>query len=141
MFDNPRPEEIRSLLQNAKTIAVVGLSPRPERTSHRIARRLLDLGYTVIPVRPGVAEILGRKAYARLADVAEKIDLVDVFRNSAGAGGVVDDCIALKLPAVWLQEGVVDEAAARRAQDAGLTVVMDRCISVEHRRLIGSMRS
>lgn len=125
------------MLQNAKTIAIVGISPRPDRPSHRIARRLLDLGYTVIPVRPAVTEVLGLKAYPRLADVPEKVDLVDVFRNSSDAGGIVDECIALGLPAVWLQEGVIDEAAARRAQDAGMSVVMDRCISVEHRKLLG----
>lgn len=137
MFQNPPPDTIRSLLQGAKTIAVVGISPRPDRPSHRIARRLLDLGYTVIPVRPAISEVLGLKAYPRLADVPEKIDLVDVFRNSSDAGGIVDECIALRLPAVWLQEGVIDDAAALRAQQAGLSVVMDRCISVEHRKLLG----
>ncbi len=137
MFQNPPPDAIRSLLQNAKTIAVVGISPRPDRPSHRIARRLLDLGYTVIPVRPAISEVLGLKAYPRLADVPGKVDLVDVFRNSSEAGRIIDECIALNLPAVWLQEGVVDEVAARRGQVAGLTVVMDRCISVEHRKLLG----
>lgn len=137
MFQNPPPDAIRSLLQGAKTIAIVGISPRPDRPSHRIARRLLDLGYTVIPVRPATAEVLGLKAYPRLADVPEKVDLVDVFRNSSDAGGIIDECIALGLPAVWLQEGVIDEAAACRAQEAGLCVVMDRCISVEHRKLLG----
>ncbi len=137
MFENPPPDAIRSLLQQARTVAVVGLSPRPDRPSHRIARRLLDLGYSVIPVRPGVSEVLGLKAYARLSDVPGKVDLVDVFRNSADAGPVVDECIALGMPAVWLQEGVIDEAAAGRAQRAGLTVVMDRCISVEHWKLLG----
>lgn len=137
MFQNPPPDAIRSLLQNAKTIAIVGISPRPERPSHRIARRLLDLGYTVIPVRPATGEVLGRKAYARLADIPDKVDLVDVFRKSSDAGGIIDECIALGLPAVWLQEGVIDEAAAHRAQQAGMSVIMDRCISVEHRKLLG----
>lgn len=137
MFQNPSPDAIRSLLHGAKTIAVVGISPQPDRPSHRIARRLLDLGYTVIPVRPATDEVLGLKAYSRLADIPVKIDLVDVFRKSSDAGGIVDECIALGLPAVWLQEGVIDDAAALRAQQAGLSVVMDRCISVEHRKLLG----
>ena len=136
MFKNPPPEAIKALLENAKTIAVVGISPRPDRPSHRIARRLIDWGYTVIPVRPAVSEVLGLKAYARLADVPVRIDLVDVFRNPADAGPVVDECIALGLPAVWLQEGVINEAAAQRARAAGLTVVMDRCISVDYRTLL-----
>jgi predicted CoA-binding protein len=90
----------------------------------------------MIPVRPAVSEVLGQKAYARLADVPEPIDLVDVFRNPEDAGPVVDECIALGLPAVWLQEGVINEPAALRAQAAGLLVVMDRCISTEYRKLM-----
>ena len=135
MFENPAPEAIKSLLEHVKTIAVVGLSPRPERPSNRIAQRLIGWGYDVIPVRPATDKVLGRKAYARLADFPGRIDLVDVFRNSADAGPVVDECIALGLPAVWLQEGVIDEAAALRARAAGITVIMDLCISVEYRRL------
>lgn len=137
MFENPQIEKIRSLLAGVKTIAVVGISPRPDRPSHRIARRLIDWGYTVIPVRPAISEVLGLKAYPKLSDVPVKIDLVDVFRNSEDAGPIVDECIALGLPAVWLQEGVINEAAALRGQAAGLTVVMDRCISVDYRRLLG----
>jgi predicted CoA-binding protein len=135
MFRNPSDGEIRDLLQRAKTIAVVGASTRIERASYRIAHRLLDWGYHMIPVRPAVSEVLGRKAYATLSAVPEKIDLVDVFRNPDDAGPVVDECIALGVPAVWLQEGVINEAAALRAQAAGLLVVMDRCISTEYRRL------
>ena len=136
MFTNPPPQALRALLKDAKTIAVVGISPRPERPSHRIAARLLEWGYRVIPVRPAISEVLGLKAYASLSDVPERIDLVDVFRNPEDAGPIVDECIALKLPAVWLQEGVVNEPAAARAQAAGMTVVMDRCISVEYRKLL-----
>ena len=136
MFSNPSPEAIRALLENAKTVAVVGISPRPERPSHRIAGRLLGWGYEMIPVRPAITEVLGRKAYARLSDVPVPIDIVDVFRNPEDAGPVVDECIALGVPAVWLQEGVVNEAAAQRALDAGMTVVMDRCISTEYRKLV-----
>ncbi|MDA0225177.1 MAG: CoA-binding protein [Proteobacteria bacterium] len=138
MNENPSDAELRALLQGAKRIAVVGLSPKPERPSHRIARRLIEWGYEVIPVRPAMAELLGRKAYARLADVPGHLDLVDVFRAPHEIGPIVDDCIARGLPALWLQEGVVNETEAARARAAGITVVMDRCISVDHRRLLGA---
>ena len=136
MFANPSPEQLRALLVRAKTIAVVGLSPRPERPSHRIARLLKQWGYRVVPVRPAVGEVLGEKAYARLADLPEKPDLVNVFRSAERVGGVVDECIALGLPAIWIQLGIVNEPAAERARAAGLFVVMNRCISVEYRRLL-----
>jgi len=136
MFRNPPAERLRALLAGARTVAVVGLSPNPERPSHRIARRLQQWGYRVIPVRPAVAEVLGEKAYARLAEVPERIDLVDVFRAADQLDPVVDECIALRLPALWIQEGIVNEAAAQRAAAAGLEVVMDRCISVEYRKLM-----
>ena len=138
MFANPTPEEIRSLLGRVRTIAVIGLSPRPERHSHRIARRLKEWGYRVIPVRPAVKEVLGERAYARLSDLPQKPDLVDVFRSADEVGPIVEDCIALGIPALWIQEGIVNEPAARRARDAGLLVVMDRCISVEYRRLMAA---
>jgi hypothetical protein len=136
MFRNPPAEELRALLAGAKTIAVVGLSPNPERPSHRVARRLQQWGYRVVPVRLAVAEVLGEKAYARLADVPAAIDLVDVFRAADRVDPVVDECIALGLPALWLQEGIVNEPAAQRAAAAGIKVVMDRCISVEYRKLM-----
>jgi predicted CoA-binding protein len=116
---------------------VVGLSPNPARPSHRIARRLQEWGYRVVPVRPALDEVVGEKAYARLAEVPERIDLVDVFRDADAVAPLVDECIALGLPAIWLQLGVVNEGAAQRARDAGMVVVMDRCISVERRRLLG----
>jgi predicted CoA-binding protein len=136
VFANPPDDAVRACLERAHTIAVVGLSPRPERPSHRIARRLQQWGYRVIPVRPAIAEVLGEKAYARLTDVPERIDLVDVFRTAAAIGPVVDECIALQIPAIWIQEGIVNVAAAERARAAGLFVVMDRCIAVEYRRLM-----
>ena len=136
MFRNPANEEIRDLLARARTVAVVGLSPRPERPSHRIARRLQSWGYRVIPVRPAVSEVLGEKAYPRLADVPHRIDLVDVFRAAEQLGPIVEQCVALGLRAIWIQEGIVNEPAAERARAAGMLVVMDRCISVEHRRLM-----
>jgi len=136
MFRNPPEAEIRALLSGAKTIAVVGLSPNPARPSHRIARRLQQWGYRVVPVRPALREVLGEKAFARLADVPVKIDLVDVFRAADHLDPVVDECIALKLRALWIQEGIVNEPAAARALAAGIKVVMDRCISVEYRKLM-----
>jgi predicted CoA-binding protein len=135
MFRNPGDPALRQMLTRARTIAVLGCSPNPERPSHRIARRLQSWGYRVIPVRPAVAEILGAKAYARLAEVPPPIDLVDVFRSAAHLEAVVDECIALGVPALWIQEGIVNEPAAQRARAAGIAVVMNRCISVEYRRL------
>jgi predicted CoA-binding protein len=137
MFANPKDEELKNLLGKARTIAVIGLSPRPERPSHRIARRLQDWGYRVIPVRPALDSVLGEKAYARLRDVPVAIDLVDVFRAASLVDAVVDECIALKLPALWIQLGIVNEPAAERARAAGIFTVMDRCISIDYRRLMG----
>ena len=128
MFENPPPQERCALLARVKNIAVVGLSPNPSRPSHGVAAAMQGYGYTIIPVRPAVKEVLGCKAYARLADVDVKIDLVDVFRRSEFVSGIVDECIALGTKALWLQDGVIDEAAAERARAAGMFVVMDRCI-------------
>jgi hypothetical protein len=136
-FRNPDADAIRAMLRQVKTIAVVGFSPKAARPSYRIARALRTFGYRVIAVRPGVGEAFGEKTYARLADVPEPVDLVDVFRNPAGAGAVVDECIALGFPRVWLQDGVVNEDAARRAQEAGMFVVMDRCIMRDYSMLCG----
>ena len=136
-FANPDADAIRAALREIRTVAVVGYSPKPDRPSHRIARALRAFGFRVFAVRPGLAEAFGEKAYARLADIPVPVDLVDVFRNSAQAGAVIDECIALGIPRVWLQDGVVNEAAARRARDAGLFVVMDRCIMRDYSRLVG----
>jgi len=136
VFRNPSDDEVRALLTRVSSIAVVGLSPRVERPSHRIALRLQGWGYRVIPVRPALREVLGEKAYARLADVPGRIDLVDVFRSAREIGPLVEQCIALGLPAIWIQQGIVNEAAAERARAAGMFVVMDRCISVDYRRLM-----
>ena len=127
-FTNPSDEDIRALLQRVKTIAVVGLSASPGRPSHGVARALQGFGYRIIPVNPTLTEVLGETAYPSLHALPEPVDLVDVFRESSHVAGIVDDCIALKLPALWLQDGVMDAAAALRARAAGLTVVMDRCI-------------
>ena len=127
MFANPTLDEIRNLLQQVKTIAIVGYSPKPERPSHRVAAALQARGYRIIPVLPEISEGLGEKAYARIADLPEMPDLVDVFRQPAAVDAIVDDCIALGVKNLWLQDGVINEAAALRAQAAGMTVVMDRC--------------
>ena len=135
-FTNPSTDEIRALLRRIKTIAVVGLSASPNRPSHGVARALQGFGYRIIPVNPAVREALGERAYPSLRELPEPVDLVDVFRESSHVAGIVDDCIALKLPALWLQDGVIDEAAALRAREAGLTVVMDRCIYRDYIQLI-----
>lgn len=128
MFTNPPPTEIRALLQRIKTIAVVGLSPKADRPSYGVARALQGFGYRIVPVRPATAEVLGEKAYPRLADVPERIDLVDAFRAAEHIDALVDECIALGVPAIWIQEGIVNDSAAQRAREAGMMVVMDRCI-------------
>lgn len=135
-FTNPSLPEIRELLKRIKTIAVVGLSASPSRPSHGVARALQGFGYRIIPVNPALSEVLGQKAYPNLQAVPEPIDVVDVFRQSSQVSAIVDDCITLKLPAIWLQDGVVDQSAARRAQAAGLTVVMDRCIYRDYAQLM-----
>lgn len=128
MFANPDDGTICAMLREVKTIAVVGLSPRPSRPSHRIARALKERGYRIIPVRPLIAEVLGEKAYARLDEIGERVDLVNVFRSADQLGPIVDDCLRLGLPRLWVQEGIVNEAAAEHARMGGIDVVMDRCI-------------
>ncbi len=127
MFQNPSTDEIRQFLQSIKRIAVVGLSPKAERPSYRVAAALQRFGYDIVPVRPAISEVLGQAAYPNLSVVPGAIDLVDVFRNPDEVDAIVDECIRLKLPAIWLQDGVVNEAAALRAKAAGMFVVMDRC--------------
>ena len=127
-FQNPGPEAIKALLQRVKTIAVVGLSPKPNRPSYGVSRAMQGFGYRIVPVRPAVSEVLGEKAYARLADIPFPVDLVNVFRESAAIPGVVEECLAIQAPAIWIQEGIHHDAAAEQARAGGLTVVMDRCI-------------
>ncbi len=138
MFQNPGDDEIRRLLQSVKTIAMVGLSPRPERDSNHVAQYLIDHGYRVIPVNPTADEILGQKSYAGLDQVPGPVDVVDVFRRPEEVGPIADQAVAMGAKALWLQLTVVNEPAAERARSAGLQVVMDRCIKVEHARLIGA---
>jgi predicted CoA-binding protein len=126
-------DPIFDLLRTARTIAVVGLSDSPLRPSHGVAAYLQSQGYRIIPVNPEIKVSLGEKAYPSLLDVPEKIDIVDIFRRPEFVPEVVDQAIQLKVPAVWMQEEIVHEKAAQKARAAGIFVVMDRCILVEHR--------
>lgn len=120
-------ETIKRILEECKTIAVVGLSSNPYRPSNGVASFMQKKGYKVIPVNPNETEVLGENAFAKLSDVPDKIELVDIFRRSEEAGSAVDEAIEIGAKAVWLQEGVIDKEAAKRAEDAGLLVVIDRC--------------
>ncbi|MDD5390555.1 MAG: CoA-binding protein [Gallionellaceae bacterium] len=133
-FQNPGPEDLKALLTRVKTIAVVGLSPKPDRPSFSVSQAMQRLGYRIIPVRPALAEVLGEKAYAKLADIPFPVDLVNVFREAAAIPGVVEETLAIHAPAIWIQEGIVHDAAAEKARAAGLTVVMDRCIWKDYMR-------
>jgi predicted CoA-binding protein len=135
------PEIIRRILDECKTIAVVGLSSNPTRPSFGVARYMQQRGYRIIPINPNETEILGERVYASLADAPERFDLVDIFRRSEEAGAHVDEAIRLGARAVWLQEGVIDEDAAARALEAGLMVVMDRCILKEHNLRLSLLQS
>jgi hypothetical protein len=126
-------DEIGEVLKRARTIAVVGLSSSPLRPSYGVAAYLQIHGYRIIPVNPNIKGALGEKAYPTLADVPEKIDIVDIFRRSDSVPDVVEQAIALKIPAIWMQEDVVHEGAAAKARQAGIFVTMDRCILKEHR--------
>ncbi len=131
------PEEIAAILKNYRTVAVVGLSADPSRPSHQVARYLQEHGYRIIPVNPGCAEILGEKCYLSLKDIPVPVEVVDVFRKAEFIPAIVDEAIAAKARVVWLQLGLVDESSAQKAKDAGLEVVMDRCMKIEHAALAG----
>jgi len=128
-------EEIEGILKEGRTIAVVGLSPKPDRPSYVVARYLQAQGYRIIPVNPNTQEILGEKAYPTLLSIPEKVDIVDIFRRPEEVPPVVEEAISTGARVVWMQEGIVNEAAAQRAKEAGLKVVMDRCLKKEHQRL------
>jgi predicted CoA-binding protein len=134
-FVNPGPEQICALLKRVKTIAVVGYSPKPSRASHNIARQMQHFGFRIIPVRPGISEGLGEKAYPDLASVPERIDLADVFRSGKFIPEVVDQCLRLGIKNLWLQEGAEHQPSAERARAAGMTVIMGRCIMRDYARL------
>jgi uncharacterized protein len=128
------PNQIHEILQLAKTIAIVGLSSNPDRASYHVAEYLQSCGYRIIPVNPAIKESLGEKCYARLKDIPEEVDIVDVFRRSEDIPPIADEAILIKAKTLWMQEGIVNKPAAKKAEAAGLKVVMDRCIMKEHLR-------
>ncbi len=134
-LENAGPEEVRDILRAVRTVAVVGLSDKPDRDSYHVAEYLQRAGYRVIPVNPAVASVLGEKSYPSLRDVPEKVDVVDVFRKAEAVPAIVDDAIAVGAKVVWMQEGIVHNEAAQKARAAGLKVVMGRCMLKEHARL------
>ena len=130
-------ETIEAILATSRVIAVVGLSDRPERPSHSVARYLQDQGYRIIPVNPKLtASVLGEEPYSTLDDVPERVDLVDIFRRSTDVPSIMEAAIRIKAPVVWLQLGIVHEEAAKAAREAGTQVVMDRCLAIEHQILV-----
>jgi uncharacterized protein len=137
MASSVQSDPIFDVLRRARTIAVVGLSDNPLRPSHGVAAYLQSQGYRIIPVNPQIRTALGEKAYPSLLDAPEKVDIVDIFRRPEFVEEVVDQAIQLKVPAVWMQEEVIHEKAAKKARAAGLFVVMDRCILLEHRARFG----
>lgn len=130
-------QDLKSILLTAKTIAIVGLSDKPDRDSYRVAEYLQAQGYRIIPVNPAVASVLGEKSYASVAEIPQPVDVVDIFRKPDAVGPIVAEAIAARAQVVWMQLGVVNETAASAAEAAGLQVVMDRCMKVEHQRLVG----
>lgn len=139
---NPEETEIKKILESSRSIALVGASNKPERPSYHVMEYLLASGYEVTPVNPGLAgqELLGQKVYATLADIPHQIDLVDVFRESSAAPAIVDEAVAIKAKAVWLQLGVQSPEAEAQARAAGLGFVQNRCTKIEHSRLQGAAR-
>lgn len=126
------------ILDSSRVVAVVGLSTKPERPSHRVASYLKEKGYQIIPVNPAEKEIVGETSYPDLASIPERVDVVDIFRRSEEVPAIVEEAIKIGAKAVWMQEGVVNEAAASRAREAGLMVIMDKCMRKEHLKLQAS---
>jgi uncharacterized protein len=138
MHENPSTQEIRELLARARTVAVVGLSDSPHRTSHSIASALQGFGFKIFPVNPNLdGPVLGEEPYGLVAEIPEPVDIVDVFRRSEKVMPTARDAVAARAKALWMQSGVVNEAAASYARANGLTVVMDRCIMVDYASLVG----
>ena len=126
------PEEIKAILRNYKVVAVVGLSPKPERPSFKVAQYLKEHGYRIVPVNPGQKEVLGEKCFPRLSDIPFPVEVVDIFRNVEAIPAIVDEAIAKGARVVWMQEGLAEPASAQKAREAGLRVVMDRCMKKDH---------
>jgi len=136
---NLSTEDIKRILTENKTIAVVGLSPKWNRPSHFAAKYMKNHGYKIIPVNPGYDEILGEKSYKSLLDIPDPVDIVDIFRRSKDVPPIVEDAIEIGAKVVWMQLTVVNEEAAQRARDAGLEVVMNRCVKIEYGRIFGGI--
>jgi uncharacterized protein len=137
MHENPSAEEIRALLEGSRTVAVVGLSDKPYRTSHSIARALQDFGFRIFPVNPNLSgAVLGEEPYASVEEIGETVDIVDVFRRSEKVMATAKDAVAAGAEVLWMQSGVVNQEAAAYAEENGLTVVMDRCIMVDYVSLV-----
>ena len=136
MIISDDPEAVRRLLKGSTTIAVVGASPKPDRDSHQIAKMLIEAGYDVIPVNPAAAEILGKKCYPDLKSIGRKIDIVNVFRSPEHVPPIAEEAVAVKAECLWLQSGIEHAEAAKKASDAGLYVVQDRCIATCLRTLL-----
>ena len=133
---NPSPEEIRQILQNAKKIAVVGLSPKEERPSNRVAKYLLEHGCDIVPVNPGQKEIMGKKCFSSISDIPFDVDIADLFLNAKRVPDAVDQAMEKGIKVIWMQLGIYHREAGEKAVDSGATVVMDRCIKIEHGKLI-----
>lgn len=135
MFEIRAAVPVNDILRSCSTIAVVGFSPKENRPSHMVGKYLIDAGYKVYPVNPGVSEVLGHTSYPDLASLPEKIDIVDIFRKSEDVLPIVEAAIAIQAKVVWMQQGIVNEEAAALAEKAGLKVIMDRCIKVDHQNM------
>ncbi len=135
MFISNSNIDIQKILSSSHSIAVVGFSPKENRPSHIVGKYLINAGFTIYPVNPGVSEILGLKCYPDLDSISGAIDIVDIFRRSEDVGPVVDAAIACRAKVVWMQQGIVNNEAAAKAESAGLQVIMDRCIKIDHQAM------
>ena len=136
ILTNEQTAAIRKVLRDSKTIAVVGLSPKPHRPSHQVASYLMEVGYTIIPVNPGQDAILGRTCYPNLRAIPTPVDMVDIFRRQETVLPIVEEAISIGAQFIWMQEGIVNKEAAAKAESAGLTVIMDRCTKIDHMNLL-----
>ena len=136
ILTNEQAATIRKVLRNSKTIAVVGLSPKPHRPSHQVASYLMEVGYTIIPINPGQDNILGRTCYPNLRAIPTPVDMVDIFRRQETVLPIVEEAISIGAQFIWMQEGIINKEAAAKAESAGLTVIMDRCTKIDHMNLL-----
>lgn len=136
ILTNEQAATIHKVLRDSKTIAVVGLSPKPHRPSHQVAIYLMEVGYTIIPVNPGQNTILGRTCYPNLRSIPTPVDMVDIFRRQEAVLPIVEDAISIGAQFIWMQEGIINKEAAAKAESAGLTVIMNRCTKIDHMNLL-----